>query len=86
VKLTRQTLQDADAIVIVTDHSQVDYSLILEHTDMVIDTRGATRSCPQKRRNVVSPESDHTPFRILRKHHMCKVVQAEDRPELEGDA
>jgi len=43
VDLTPEVLAAQDAIVIVTDHSDVDYSLILEHAQLVIDTRGIYR-------------------------------------------
>jgi UDP-N-acetyl-D-glucosamine dehydrogenase len=54
VELTRQALENADAVIIVTDHSQVDYGQIVEHAALVIDTRGATRSCSAKNGNVMT--------------------------------
>ena len=45
VQLDQKTIRDSDAVVIVTDHSSVDYACIVEHADLVIDTRGATRVC-----------------------------------------
>ena len=45
VQLDQKTIRDSDAVVIVTDHSSVDYACIVEHADLVIDTRGATRAC-----------------------------------------
>jgi UDP-N-acetyl-D-glucosamine dehydrogenase len=41
--LTAATLAGHDAVVIVTDHSEVDYDLVLEHSQLIIDTRGVYR-------------------------------------------
>lgn len=54
VELTRQAVEHADAVVIVTDHSQIDYDHIVEHAALVIDTRGATRFCSAKNGNVMT--------------------------------
>ncbi|MEE8584115.1 MAG: nucleotide sugar dehydrogenase [Acidobacteriota bacterium] len=43
VSLTPERVQAAQAVVIVTDHSNLDYRLILDHAQVVIDTRGVTR-------------------------------------------
>ena len=41
VPLTAQTIADADAVLIATDHDEVDYSLVVRHASIVIDTRNA---------------------------------------------
>jgi UDP-N-acetyl-D-glucosamine dehydrogenase len=41
--LTRERLASQDAVVIVTDHSEVDYELILHHSSLIIDSRGVYR-------------------------------------------
>ena len=41
--LTAETLAANDAVVIVTDHSAVDYALVAAHAPLVIDTRGIYR-------------------------------------------
>jgi UDP-N-acetyl-D-glucosamine dehydrogenase len=41
--LTPETLGSADAVLIVTDHSAVDYALVARHARVVIDTRGVYR-------------------------------------------
>ncbi len=43
VPLDAKCLGDADAVVIVTDHSNVDYSFVVQHAQLVVDTRNATR-------------------------------------------
>ena len=42
--LTAATLAEQDAIVVVTDHSNVDYSLVLEHARLIVDARGVFRT------------------------------------------
>jgi len=43
VQLTDETLAGCDCVVIVTDHSDVDYSRVLRLAQLVIDTRNVTR-------------------------------------------
>jgi UDP-N-acetyl-D-glucosamine dehydrogenase len=50
VDLTAQTLAAQDAVVLITDHTAVDYALVGEHAKVVIDTRGVYR---EPRSNVV---------------------------------
>jgi UDP-N-acetyl-D-glucosamine dehydrogenase len=42
VPLSAKELARADAVVIVTDHSSIDYQLIVDHAHVVVDTRNAT--------------------------------------------
>lgn len=41
IELTPQALQSYDAVLIVTDHTDVDYGMIIENSKLVIDTRNA---------------------------------------------
>jgi UDP-N-acetyl-D-glucosamine dehydrogenase len=43
VDLSAAALAASDAVVIVTDHSAVDYALVVEHAPLVVDTRGVYR-------------------------------------------
>ena len=43
VPLTKETISAADCVVIVTDHSTIDYGLIRRHATAVVDTRNALR-------------------------------------------
>jgi UDP-N-acetyl-D-glucosamine dehydrogenase len=43
VPLTPEALHEADCVVIVTAHSDLDYAAIAEHARLVVDTRGAMR-------------------------------------------
>ena len=42
-KLTAEELQAADAVLVVTDHSGVDYEHVAEYARLVVDTRGVMR-------------------------------------------
>ena len=58
VGLTPALLEATDAVVIVTDHSNVDYQMVLDHATLVVDARNATsRLRPSKAR--VVPLSSH---------------------------
>jgi UDP-N-acetyl-D-glucosamine dehydrogenase len=50
VPLTPETLTSSDAVVIITDHSSVDYEMVARHAPVVVDTRGVFRT---PRSNVV---------------------------------
>lgn len=42
-ELTPDHLADVDLVVIATDHSGIDYDMLIEHSKSVLDTRGVTR-------------------------------------------
>ena len=42
IPLTASSLQSVDAVLIVTDHDHVDYSLMVKHAPLVVDSRHAT--------------------------------------------
>ena len=44
VDLTPETLASYDAVVLLTDHSDFDYGAILEHAQLIVDTRGKFRA------------------------------------------
>ena len=50
VALSAETVAGYDALVLVTDHDQLDYQLILDHAQLIVDTRGRL---PADRANVV---------------------------------
>jgi len=43
VALEPRTLESCDAVLIVTDHSAVDYAMVARHAPLVVDTRGVYR-------------------------------------------
>ncbi len=44
--LTRETLQGADAVIMLTDHAAFDHDFILANAKLIVDTRGAFPSAP----------------------------------------
>jgi UDP-N-acetyl-D-glucosamine dehydrogenase len=44
IGLNQDTLESADAVLISTDHSAVDYELVAKHARLVVDTRGVYRA------------------------------------------
>lgn len=44
IALTRQQLSSYDAVVIITDHDNIDYELLAQHGRLIIDTRNAIGS------------------------------------------
>ena len=53
VELTEEVVQTADAVVIVTNHSTIDYELIVRNANLIVDTRNATASCRAAKDNVL---------------------------------
>jgi UDP-N-acetyl-D-glucosamine dehydrogenase len=54
VAFTDEELERADAVVIVTDHSNVDYQRVVNRAGLVVDTRNATARTKAGRARVVS--------------------------------
>jgi UDP-N-acetyl-D-glucosamine dehydrogenase len=53
VALSEAELQKCDAVVIVTDHTTVNYQFVVDHASLVIDTRNAlAKTTPSKARAV----------------------------------
>jgi UDP-N-acetyl-D-glucosamine dehydrogenase len=53
VELTAEALKEADAVIIVTNHSCIDYKLIVRNAQLIIDTRNATASYRAMEDNVL---------------------------------
>jgi UDP-N-acetyl-D-glucosamine dehydrogenase len=53
VALTHEELASSDAVVIVTDHSGVDYQTVVDHATLVVDTRNATARTKASRARIV---------------------------------
>jgi UDP-N-acetyl-D-glucosamine dehydrogenase len=53
VELTKESLQSADCVVIITDHAQFDYEMVVQHAQLVMDTRNATRNVKKGREKIV---------------------------------
>ena len=54
VELSDELLDRADAVVIVTDHSNIDYQRIVDRAGLVVDTRNATKKCRSGKARIVS--------------------------------
>ncbi len=52
-ELTPDFLQSQDCVLIATDHSAYDYNYIVEHSQLVLDTRNATRNVKTGRERIV---------------------------------
>lgn len=50
---TEDTLRSYDAVLICTDHDNIDYEFLLAHSALVVDTRNATKRVPGPKENVV---------------------------------
>ena len=44
VKFDRKTLKSFDCVVIVTDHSNIDYQFMAKNSELIIDTRNALKN------------------------------------------
>ncbi len=44
VELTAEELSHADVVLIITDHSNVDYDLVVSHSQLILDTRNALKA------------------------------------------
>ena len=53
VPLTEQALSGADAVLILTDHTGIDYAQVVQRAVLVVDTRNATRAVTVGREKIV---------------------------------
>ena len=53
VPLTAESVAAFDAVLIITNHTNIDWSLIAMHAQLVIDTRNVLASCPEIRCRIV---------------------------------
>lgn len=52
VDLTSEKLSTADCVLILTDHSKIDYDQVVEHAQLVVDTRNATKNVNKMREKI----------------------------------
>jgi UDP-N-acetyl-D-glucosamine dehydrogenase len=52
-QLTAELVQNADCVVIMTDHTNIDYEWLVSHAAMVVDTRNATKSVSSYRDRII---------------------------------
>lgn len=53
VNLTESVIQDADCVVVITNHSNVDYNYIAQHAKVIVDTRNACKNISVEYRNKI---------------------------------
>ena len=51
--LTSSAVESVDCVVILTDHSTIDYDMIVKHAVAVVDTRNATRTIQNRTNNII---------------------------------
>ena len=51
--VTPEFLAEMDAVIIITDHSDYDWAKIVKHSNLVIDTRNATKGIKENREKIV---------------------------------
>ncbi len=66
VALTDAELERADAVVIVTDHSSIDYQQIVDHAIVVVDSRNATARTTRSRARIVALSAYSAPPLAIR--------------------
>ena len=54
VPLTKERLAAADAVVVVTDHRDVDYKMVMDNASLVVDSRNVTSNLRPSKARVVS--------------------------------
>jgi UDP-N-acetyl-D-glucosamine dehydrogenase len=54
VPLSIALLEQADAVVVVTDHRQIDYQLVMDHAGLIVDSRNVTSGLVQTKARVIS--------------------------------
>lgn len=53
IEWTQESLNSYDAVLICTDHDNIDYEFLLTHSKLVVDTRNATQRVPGAKDNMV---------------------------------
>ncbi|MCX7702700.1 MAG: nucleotide sugar dehydrogenase, partial [Planctomycetota bacterium] len=54
ISLSRKTLKEIAAAVIITDHSGIDYALVAETVPLIVDTRGVFRRLGISSQNIIT--------------------------------
>ena len=52
VALTEEVIKSCDAVLILTDHTNVNYPLVLQHAKHVLDTRNSTKNIREGCENI----------------------------------
>jgi UDP-N-acetyl-D-mannosaminuronate dehydrogenase len=57
VPLTEETLGNQDLVLITTDHTNIDYQWLVEHSRVIVDTRNATKGVTSGMQKWFEPKS-----------------------------
>jgi UDP-N-acetyl-D-glucosamine dehydrogenase len=57
VALSAAALEASDAVVVVTDHRDVDYQLVMDHASLIVDSRNVTKGLVRTKARVVALSS-----------------------------
>ncbi|MEX2151703.1 MAG: nucleotide sugar dehydrogenase [Gemmatimonadaceae bacterium] len=68
VALTDEELKRCDAVVIITDHSNINYQRLIDRTSLIIDTRNVTAGKTPGRARIVSLSASHPPTNVVEAH------------------
>jgi UDP-N-acetyl-D-glucosamine dehydrogenase len=52
VPVDAETIGDYDAVIILTDHSCIDYNMVVQRAQCVVDTRNATKAVTKSREKI----------------------------------
>ena len=53
VELTEQRVKDSDLVLILTDHTCIDYQWVVDNAALVVDTRNATKGIEKGREKII---------------------------------
>ena len=53
IDLTDEAMRSQDAVIITTDHTNIDYQRVVDNSKLVVDTRNATRNVTRGREKIV---------------------------------
>lgn len=53
VELSKEELRKSDLVLIITDHSNIDYEMVVKESNIVVDTRNATKNVMSERNKII---------------------------------
>ncbi len=53
VELSEEELRKSDLVLIITDHSNIDYEMVVNESNIVVDTRNATKNVKARRDKII---------------------------------
>ncbi|CAN5655685.1 nucleotide sugar dehydrogenase [soil metagenome] len=74
--LTPRLLEAADLVLVVTDHTTVDYEFVSEHSSLILDTRGAMRAVHGRARIIGLSGTVESPGDLVSERRTWAAVEA----------